>query len=148
MNILFIVYQFSLESTKLKIKFSISIIIRKKSQKNQCLPSPLLSGLFLSESYLSQMLYSTIPSTLTYIIYVPKTCKYNDFDIFLLVSLLPQASLPYQVYRDIFAFPSTQRPENYILYFFTRQCPIQKITTINLNTRLVSINIEYNPRNR
>ena len=57
MNILFIVYQFSLESTKLKIKFSISIIIRKKSQKNQCLPSPLLSGLFLSESYLSQMLY-------------------------------------------------------------------------------------------
>ena len=24
------------------------------------------------------MLYSTIPSTLTYIIYVPKTCKYND----------------------------------------------------------------------
>ena len=118
MNILFIVYQFSLESTKLKIKFSISIIIRKKSQKNQCLLSPLLSGLFLSESYLSQMLYSTIPSTLTYIIYVPKTCKYNDFDIFLLVSLLPQASLPYQVYRDIFAFPSTQRPENYILYFF------------------------------
>ncbi len=82
MNILFIVYQFSLESTKLKIKFSISIIIRKKSQKNQCLLSPLLSGLFLSESYLSQMLYSTIPSTLTYIIYVPKTCKYNDFDIF------------------------------------------------------------------
>lgn len=77
MNILFIVYQFSLESTKLKIKFSISIIIRKKSQKNQCLLSPLLSGLFLSESYLSQMLYSTIPSTLTYIIYVPKTCKYK-----------------------------------------------------------------------
>ena len=114
--------------TKLKIKFSISIITTGKStQKNQCLPSPLLSGLFLSESYLSQMLYSTIPSTLTYIIYVPKTCKYNDFDIFLLVSLLPQASLPYQVYRDIFAFPSTQRPENYILYFFTRQCPIQKL---------------------
>lgn len=57
MNILFIVYQFSLESTKLKIKFSISIIIRKKSQKNQCLPSPLLSGLFLSESYLSQVIF-------------------------------------------------------------------------------------------
>ena len=148
MNILFIVYQLSLESTKLKIKFSISIIIRKKSQKNQCLLSPLLSGLFLSESYLSQMLYSTIPSTLTYIIYVPKTCKYNDFDIFLLVSLLPQASLPYWCIGIFLRFQAHRGPKIIYCIFFTRQCPIQKITTINLNTRLVSINIEYNPRNR
>lgn len=119
----FIVYQFSLESTKLKIKFSISIIIRKKSQKNQCLLSPLLSGLFLSESYLSQMLYSTIPSTLTYIIYVPKTCKYNDFDIF---SWSHYCRRPVCLIRCIGIFCVSKHTEARKLYivFFTRQCPI------------------------
>lgn len=146
MNILFIVYQFSLESTKLKIKFSISIIIRKSPKRTSVCPHRFFQD-SSSLNLIYPKLYSTIPSTLTCIIYVPKTCKYSGFHIFLQVLILPQASLPYQVYRDIFAFPSTQKRENYILYFFTRQCPIQKITTINLNTRLVSINIKYNTRN-
>ena len=124
MNILFIVYQFSLESTKLKIKFSISIIIRKKSQKNQCLPSPLLSGLFLSESYLSQMLYSTIPSTLTYIIYVPKLVNTMTLIFF---SWSHYCRRPVCLIRCIgifLRFQAHRGPEIIYCIFFTRQCPI------------------------
>ena len=128
MNILFIVYQFSLESTKLKIKFSISIIIRKKSQKNQCLLSPLLSGLFLSESYLSQMLYSTIPSTLTYIIYVPKTCKYNDFDIFLLVSPTAVGQSALLGVSGYFCVSKhTEARKLYIVFFLPVNVPSRKL---------------------